>query len=430
MLISQVFFLNLIHAEEALLSSANQTIASQWEQAESRKIFGEARRYQLESKLIDALKLYSEILEFFPNTDVWPLTCIQISELYLEQKNFTASQKVLKRLLSYRSAQGLAQDENALLAQWDFFKKLNKIDDLILWLEKRNELEKKILNTSNILEKRLQDIARNLESTNLTDLKRLFLALGSLNPLQSMIGLMDDPNFLYSEQKMVELMQMSMAATDLNILRRIVFTMQKAGWAKAAHLAFLSQQHHPESNSWQRLWVQLLLEARLWPEAEALLKDLPQKDWAREFLLSSIGQSNWEQAFLRFKEMENWIFSSLTLEDTLTLAKGLSQNPNHSHLYHDFLNIIPEGSKKDLLLATLSQNQEEKIQLLEKVKKDSYYEKKASLELGKIYQRNRDLDKIQILYESVQQKYPDCSEAKELDLILKTLKSLQKPNAK
>jgi len=398
-----------------------------WEQSESRKIFGEARRFQIQSNLIEALKLYSEILEFFPNTDVWPLACIELSDIYLHRKNINASEKVLKRLLSARSAKGLVQDEHTLLAQWDFFEQLGRINDLIIWADKRNADEKLILREASTLTQRLHKLARNEKLANLTELEQLFTAIGYQKSLHGLIALMDHPDFLFPEKRMQELMIKSISINDHNLLRRIVMTMQKAGWAKTSHQVFLDYRDHPQKSSWQRLWIQLLIDAHMWEEVTKQLENLPAQDWSREILLTSIGQGKWEEAFVKIQQLEKWIFSSLIFEDLVALAKGLQQNTLSQNLYQDFLKMMPMGGKKDLLLATLSKNVEEKTALLHKLKLDPYYYQKATLELGKIFQKGRETDKILQLYNELQEKHPDSQESKELKLILDTLKSLEKP---
>lgn len=397
-----------------------------WEQSESRKIFGQARRLQLESDIIEALKLYSEILEFFPDTDVWPLACIQLSDIYLQRKNISASEKVLKRLISYRSRQGLVQDGDTLLAQWSFFEKLKRIDDLIIWIHKRNEEEKLRLKDSEALKIRVLELARNEELVSHAQLQQLFSAMGYTKPLEKTIGLLENPDFLFSENRLKELMNLCLLEESLSLLRKVVTRMQKAGWAESAHEIFKAHQTHPKSESWKRLWIQLLIDGQMWEPVDELLKDLPQKDWSREILLSSIGQGKWDRAFLEFKSMEEWIFSSLSIEDLEKFALGIMQDANQKSLLDEFLAMIPEGSKKNFLISGITTDKDKKIDLLEQLKQDSVYDKKAILELAKHYQKERKFDKIKELFGELQQKAPESNEFKELKLILDTLSSLQK----
>lgn len=428
LILTFVFSTCSMNGSTASVSSDNLHQQKVWEQSESRKIFGQARRHQLESEIIEALKLYSEILEFFPDTDVWPLACIQLSDIYLQRKNIAASEKVLKRLISYRSRHGLIQDEETLMAQWSFFEKLRKTDDLILWLDKRNEQEKKHLRNSATLQNRILDFARNEELISHEQLRQLFSALEYEKPLQKVVTLLDDPDFLFSESRLKELMNLCILQGNLELLRKVVINMQAAGWAESAHQIFKTHQNNPKAESWKRLWVQLLIESQMWSPLEEILKGLPQKDWSREILLSSIGQGKWDRAFLEFKAMEKWIFSSLNLEDLEKFAMGIMQDPNQKSLLDEFLSMIPEGSKKDFLISSITTDNNQKIKLLEKLKKDSVFDKKAILELAKHYQKERQFDKIKLLFDELQQKDSESSEFKELKLILDTLHSLQKPS--
>jgi tetratricopeptide (TPR) repeat protein len=397
-----------------------------WEQSESRKIFGQARRFQLESELIEALKLYSEILEFFPDTDVWPLACIQLSDIYLQRKNIPASEKVLRRLISYRSRHGLTQDKDTLFAQWSFFEKLKRIDDLIIWLDKRNEQEKQFLRDSTTLNNRVMNLARNEDLISHPQLQQLFTALGFTNPLQQVVSLLDHPDFLFSKSRLQHLLNLCLTQVNLEMLRKVVTHMQNAGWAESAHQIFLTHQKHPKADTWKRLWVQLLINSQMWIPLDDLLKNLPQKDWSREILLSSIGQGKWDRAFIEFKTMENWIFSSLSSDDLEKFALGITQDSNQNSLLNEFLSMIPKGSKKDFLIASITTDKTEKVKLLQALKQDSVFDKKAILELAKFHQKERQFDEIKALFEELKQKDPESSELKELKLILDTLHSLQK----
>jgi hypothetical protein len=422
----------------ALFAEPSPTVASSnvnkndpsnlnWDESESLKLYLQGQKEIQLGRPKEALMNFSEILEFFPLTESWPLACIEIAKIYRLNKNFHAAQNVLQRLSAHQSHYRTINTD-VLFAQWDFLYQSEQIPNLLRWLDGRSEEEKKLFRLDPRIEEHFNAMTQD-PKYSMEDILQLWNRLGHPSPLQSMFELINKNNgYLLNKQQSGVFLHHCLLAEKLNLIAAISRMMGKNGWADEAQLQFLAHRDDPNSQQWKGVWLRFLLNHQLYQEALALI---PRGDenYAAEEALAWIGLKNWDRAAQNIIRHSDWITSSLPYEDLLKLAKGLSLQPQYHLLLEDMFAAL-KPPLKNMLKTEIMPRGAARVQSLTNIyKNDSFFGPRAAMLLGESFHSQRKLNDLIELHQTLILRFPaEKSIANEIQTAIATLQSLQGKN--
>ena len=409
-----------------------------WEESESGKIFGLAQKHLAQENSKDALREFSEILEFFPNSSLWPKTCLQIFYIHLGNSHHDTAQQVLTRLLE---KEHLPPELNMelLFAQWDFFHQIKDESRLNAWLIKRSPEEKKKLRTSSAFIQRFKQSLRD-PTTPLLKLLQLWVSLKPPRPMESFILLhQPEKGFAFRRDQvnalLTKLLNDSSSRPSIDLISQVMNIMGKNGWASDAHQCFLQTQRQPELS---KIWVRFLLKHQLYSEAtETILTTAPtgaqnetkkphKQDFSLEIIEANIGLQLWNEAAAAVKNQGSWVFSALPYPMTLQLFKGL-YGQAHLQIQIEDLYQMLNPNLRAMVQVELEERQEKReSQLLELLEKGSLYGLRAAELLNTMYVTQRDQKKLSTLLKKLQKSHPNAKTIHSvIEKSIRTLNQLQ-----
>jgi|SaaInlStandDraft_1057018.scaffolds.fasta_scaffold06755_2 hypothetical protein len=395
-----------------------------WEQKESRKIFEMARLLEKQGQLEEAVKEYSEVLEFFPETELWGEACIRLSDLYLKTRREEQSQLVLGRLR--RSAKKEKEDlgEDVLIAYVQNFVNREVYEEMKAWLVERSEHEKQVLRASSSLVP-LWTQVQERSGLGPKALMELWQELGHQKPLRALIDLGREKDVPFSKELLAHLHIKAMEEGDVEALRSIVLRMVADGWGKVVHEQF--KKVGQQADDWKSLWLHGMISGRLHQEALEVLDGMEDsQDRVIERMGVLIGLRRFEEGLHLLRSNANWLENALTFSRFEALLEGVLALPQ-GHLYREqFFEVLGEGGRKELLLARRVLRGKEKETKLESIAlKDDFYGPMAAGDLGRLLAEEGRLEELRGWRDKVKERFPNSEELGELNQRVEILSGLK-----
>lgn len=395
--------------------------ATDWENKTSQDLYLSALKKIKEGQTSIAIRELSEILEFFPRTKHWPLACIKLSDLYLQQKNSKISEDLLKRL-THSASFNNELNEESLLAQWDFFSKQGRYKKLNEWLNNRSDAEKTLLKKSQPMSERLISMIKNAPLTQMVSTYRY---LGFEDPLSNIIDRVEKEKFILKKTQLQLILNESILLENVTLIARCARLMAKAGWHKEANEVF--NKHASEKPPlFLQSWVNLLMNGKLWSSALNVIDQYQNQDFQKEKVLAFCGMEKWQEAYNIIIDSKKWIFHSLSVEDISEVINGLEDQKVTTELKKNLISQIPDGEKKNIIIALLENTPDKRENLFKSViENSSLYSDLAYAELGKIYFKLRQLKNLQGIARELGENHPNSKYRKEVDSWVRTLTSIK-----
>ena len=391
--------------------------------AESERLYQTAQRYLDQGDSKKALIELSEILEFFPHTESWPLACLELSKIYCLDKNFHSAQLILKRLTDQPHYNESLHVE-ILFAQWDFYSTAEKFKDLWKWIEKLSPEEKKQLRLDQRSGERfIRMITDNkIHLNELLDLWNKLEHPSPLNALNELISKND--GYLFNKQQSGIFLDHCLSAEKIDLIESTSRFMGQNGWSEEAQRQFLAHQSDPNSELWKGVWLRFLIQHQLYQQAFDLIpKD--NDSYTTELCLALIGLKNWDRSAQIIISNADWISASIPYAEMLKCAQGLASQNQYRLLLSNFLKCLKIPLQKMLETEILPSGESRIKNLSQILADDSVYGPRAGLLLAKAYLSERDLVQLIHLKEQLHLKYPSLkSTIDEVQTSIDTLQSL------
>lgn len=424
MKLSCSIFILLLLAASSLFGS--QISSKQWDDLESKKLYEKAVSNEKKGDIKKAIQDFSEILEFFPDGSSWHNACLHLSNIYLLQKNTTASEDIL-----YRLFQNLPEDpslfEKILTAKWDFYDKQEKYPDLFKWLNSLNPKERLLLKNSQDIQDRIYKIAKS-KNQNIQSLLGIYKTLDYQEPISEILNLIEHEGFLFSQEHQALLLKLSIQEPNPQLIGRATRSMIQSGWHKKVHEVFYKHRKHAKADRWMTTWMNTLIDGKLWVEADTLLQSINPEKYVKESYLIMTGLEKWTEAFQLLKKTDSWIYSTLSFEDLNLLLHGLYREKHSRAMALNLVDLLPKGGKQTLLKAEIESDLKKKEILYQWViKNDSIYTEQAYLSLAKIFFKQRNLDPLRKILKKNEKTFPNSKTTQEIAQLHHTLSTILLP---
>lgn len=395
-----------------------------WEEKESKAILEVARRFEGQGRLEEAVKEYSEILEFFPDTKPWREACIRLSDLYLKTRREEQSRLVLARLK--RRADQKTEDlvEDVLIAHVQNFINREAYKEMGLWLKERSEKERERLRGSEDL---IALWAQLQQRSDLgpEEILNLWSQFGHQRPIKGLVEMARKEDIPLSKEFLLLLHREVIKLEDVDTLSSVTSRMIQSGWGKSAHAQF--KESGDKANALKSLWLQSMISGRLFEEALEVLDTMEDsKDRIVERMGVLIGLKRFEQGFHLLRANSSWLENALTMEQFGALLEGVLALPQGPLYGEQFLEALKEGGKRDLLQARwMLQGKEKELKLRKIAENDDFYGSQAAGDLGEILSEEGRLTELREWEVLISKRFPDSPELKELRKRVETLSDLR-----
>ena len=408
-----------------------------WDETESLKIFELAQKLLAQENTKGALREFSEIVEFFPNTSIWPKACLQVYYIHLNNMHSDSAKQVLTRLIEKSNLPANLTME-LLFAQWDFYQQNKDHAQLNDWIAKRSSEEKKKLRTSPDFIQRFKQSLKD-PSISTLHLIQLWVNLEPPRPMESFIHLhQPEKGFTFSREQMnvllTKLLTEFTIGSSNDLISRIMNIMGQNGWGPDAHQCFLNSPQHPEL---YQMWIRFLLKHQLFSEALSTIdraianatsetKPLTKHDLSLEIIEANIGLLQWNEVATAVKNEGSWIFSALSYPMALQLMKGLHQKV-HLKLQVEDVYLLMNPELRNMIQVELEEHDETREKkLLELLANHSLYGVRSAELLNTMYVVQRDQNKLSALLQKLEQSHPQAKTTlSAIKKSIHTLKELQ-----
>jgi tetratricopeptide (TPR) repeat protein len=395
-----------------------------WEQKESQKIFEKAGRLEEQGQLEDAVKEYSEILEFFPDTTPWREACIRLSDLYLKTRREDQSQLVLARLRREDKSKTSDLEDKVLIAHVQNFVNREAYGEMKTWLLERSPKERQILRGSESLIPlwaQLQ-VRSGLEPKVILELWSL---LGHQHPVKALVSLGREKDLPFTKDLLSFLHLKVIEMGEIETLRSITGRMVRDGWGKIVHGHF--KACGKKADPWKSLWLHAMISGRLHEEALEVLDTMEDsQDRIVERIGVLVGLERYEDGFHLLRANASWLENALTLYQFEALLEGIMSLPQAQLYREQFFEVLKEGGRKELLLSkSVLKGEEREKKLRELSLKDDFYGPSAALNLGEILAEEGRLEELKAWVEIVAERFPGSEVLAELKKKLGILSSLK-----
>jgi tetratricopeptide (TPR) repeat protein len=404
-----------------------------WEERESAQLYNVAKQHHQHGDLQAAIKDYSEILEFFPNTTSWQIACIELCNIYLETNNTKACQGILERL-SHKRTDGDGMPPLMLMAHWDFFVESKDIAQLKSWLQQRKQSELKSLRINDAWKARFKKLLRqnNFSHQQLID---VWWLMGHPSPLDALLQMAEaSQGLLLSKSLCLTLLSRTLLGEQAQALERTLNLMGVNGWAKSVKVGL---HNHLDTHGitltklkWKSTWLRFCIKHHLYGEAQDLLNTLDPQQHLSERFICATHLNHLNEAANLLIDSPPWLKTALPYEEMLTLCRRLGKEPFLKPLLPKCLEVL-KPQLRDIIEADLTSPGPHRKQRLNKIiTEGDLYGPRAALVLGKELGRERDHQALGDLIKKVEQHYPTAIETiNQLEQLSKTLNTLQEDNS-
>ena len=409
----------------SLLKLPFKTQASAEDQAESKIIYQRAKKVLEQGESKKAVLEFSEILEFFPNTESWPLACLSLTAIYRLDKNIHSAQVVLNRLTAHPIFSQSFRLE-ILFVRWDFLSLPEQFQDLSKFLNELSVDEKKQLRVDQRTKERFIHMIQE-DKILLNNIIALWSKLDHPSPLHAMSELLSrDAGFLFNKQQSGLLLDCCLQEKKTDLIESISLAMGQNGWADQAQRQFVARQADPENSIWRGIWLRFLIQHQLYSQALELIP-INNDNYSTELCLTHIGLKNWDRAAQIVIAQADWISSAIPYDEMLKCTQGLASQSQYRLLLDDFLKILRAPLQKMLKTEILPSNRERLEKCSQIFAEDSVYGPRAGLLLAKMHLAQRDLTALIKLKDIVGQRYPSANHLIiEVQTSIGILQALQK----
>lgn len=362
------------------------------DEAIAEEIFKRAKAHLENREDREAIREFSEIVEFFPSSSHWALSCIELSRLHLKANQTLASQRMLERLVSRQRETDQAPRPDVLLAQWDVLTQMKRFDDLLLWTRARSQEELRVLRTSSGFRQRWSVLLK--EEVGTLRLRLVWIALGFRKPLEVLLQWSREDQAPLPQEIHLLVLRRGLENQDPNRVRLALDSIRSTSAVELAHQLFLEQED-PEGR-WTNTWADLLLDSRRFEEALVILNQ-DRDDHATRVMKALLGLGQWEKALNLLRAKDPWLAPSLSFEDLQRLSLGIDGLPQAAFLWPLFLESL-KGDVRALFQAQREQDPKAKTQLYRKlVETSSVYGLRAGRRLSELLFKARDLKGLEDL---------------------------------
>ncbi len=406
--------------------------AGDFEERQGRKLFEEAERHARQNQPDLALLSYAEIVEFFPGCALWDEACLKMSSLHLLYRNPAASEEFLTRLRAHAGTDP-ERRRAALAAYWDFFLKQQKPQLLGVWLERCSGEELALLRARAELAKELVQITHGTTFPVLLELCR---QLGFEKPLLQAIQVCESGEIHEDLRGQTLILRLALETGDPTLLKRSLARMANSGLHLEAHRVLEELPRERRDTALHGLWLGLLLDGRLFEEADELLRRLPKDQFLTERVVVHGGLERWEEARALLSGHEAQLVGQLKFPDLENLALGLSVAPGGKPAAEKLVAALPDSAARSFLEIQLMDRDRPQLieaRLNELAARHPEETAQARIELALLARRQGDWNRCRAMLDEVLASHPQGAVAERARQELLTLELLYGsggPNAK
>ncbi len=371
---------SLAAQDSAVPSDPKNTVSPTTQRADSdadecEKLLLEAHAEIEKQDPQSAAILLGEIVEFFPTCPQWLQACLELSEMQLLAKRFAESLEVLSR--AERKAKTPDEFRAIFKAQWNYYIRQNKTDELIMLL--KNQSRNESLQIYELPEVQ-KDIVDLLKSEDFAKSPVLIRLLGSSQPATDISSWILRQKISLEKKVVFHLAELCLQENPQGFAQCLqLIASLNASTEAIVYLSPFKEQLATEP--WLMPWVTFLIQAKQWQDALNLMAQC-KNPMDKEYIICYIGLKRWSDAQHIFSKnlKENaekipWSYLQLLLEglketDQLEAVKEilfilpitwetlkakidfLSIEKDRESLYRNYLNVHPQLA--DRILRELS----------------------------------------------------------------------------
>lgn len=403
--------------------SYGDKIQKKWLNEQSEQLYKKGYAFEKKGETIEAIKEYSEVLEFFPNTIHWPIVCLRMSKLFLEKNNIQDSELVLNRLKTHSEYAEKFHNE-IFAAEFNFYAKRKLFGELLQWLDKKEDLSINKFKDSEVNQKNLRELCF-MPEFSLDLLYQIHKKLNVDKAIQKTLSFVVE-KLLVLESKLAQtLLEKSLKNKEIGDVLLCVTLMQKQAYFKEIHESFKVFSVKDLQESSLNAWIKTLQKGKMWNELEELLVQLDGEQYAIDLYLTYVGLGKWLNAYKIVHKNHKWIFSSLNYEQVLELLRSLSKDKFSKALSDELFSLIKNKEMKAMLKSELETDVDKKAEMIEHViKSNSLYAEKAHLLLAQHYFVKRNEDGLDRVYNLLIKSYPKSKYKVEIEGKIQTLNAM------